>query len=125
MTELAQQPAIVTECVERARELMRLTAEVLGVEEICPMSCGADLHAVDAALSVARQYLTRHRELAALSPQRQPDHVVAALMLRLELTQLSVPVGLLHADPPTELVSLTKNDPVRWLALAVASGLFQ
>jgi DNA-binding CsgD family transcriptional regulator len=100
MTELAQQPATMAECVEQARELMRLTAEVLGAEGICPISSDADLHGVDAALSAARQSLTHHLELAALSPHREPDHVVAALMLRLELTQLSVKDALLagHSD---------------------------
>jgi DNA-binding CsgD family transcriptional regulator/GAF domain-containing protein len=95
MTELTRHAATVTECVEQACELMRLTAEVLGAEEICPMSSGADLHAIDAALAVARQSLTRHRELAAPSPRGRPDHVVAALMLRLALTQLSIKDAIL------------------------------
>ncbi len=87
-------------CVEQALELIRLTAEVLGVEEICPMSSDADLHAADAALSTARQALAQHLELAAQSPRRRPDHGAAALMLRLELTQLSVKDAILaeHSD---------------------------
>lgn len=83
MTELPELPATVTECAEQARELISATAEVLGVEEIYPMSSDTDLHALDAALSAARHGLTQHLELAALSPRRQPDRDVAALMLRL------------------------------------------
>ena len=100
MTELAELPATVTECAEQARELMRVTAVVLGVEEIYPMSSDSDLHALDEALLAARLGLTQHLELAALSPRRQPDHVVAALMLRLELTQLSIKDAILadHRD---------------------------
>jgi DNA-binding CsgD family transcriptional regulator len=96
ITELSEPPATVTRCAEQARELIRVTAGVLGVEEICPMFSDTDLHAVDAALLGARQALTQHLELAALSP----DHDVAALMLRLELTQLSVKNCILaaHSD---------------------------
>jgi DNA-binding CsgD family transcriptional regulator len=90
MIELAQKSATATECVEQARELIRETAEVLGVEEICPMPVDADLHAADEALSAARQALVQDLELATLSPQHLPDRDVAALMLRLELSQLAV-----------------------------------
>ena len=100
MTELAQRSATATECVERARELIRETAKVLRVEEICALPSGADVHAVDAALSAARQVLTRHLESAALSALQELDHQLAALMLRLELTQLSVKDAILvrHDD---------------------------
>ena len=97
---MAELPATVAQCADQARELMRVTAEVLGVRQICPAPSDTDLHAVDAALSAARQALTQHLELAALPGQRQPDPVVAALMLRLELTQLSVKDAILgrHND---------------------------
>jgi DNA-binding CsgD family transcriptional regulator len=97
---MAEPPATVTQCAEQARELIRLTAEILGVGEIYPTSSDTDLHAVDAALSAARQALTKHLELAALPAQYQPDPVVAALMLRLELIQLSVKDAILarHND---------------------------
>lgn len=100
VTELAESPTTVSECAEQARELIRATARFLGVEEIYPMSCDADIHAADAALSTARQALTAHLGLAALPGQRQPDPVVAALMLRLQLTQLSVKDAILasHND---------------------------
>ncbi|WP_084269191.1 LuxR C-terminal-related transcriptional regulator [Mycobacterium avium] len=97
---MAELPATVTQCAEQASELLRETAEVLGVEEICRMPVDTDLHGVDAALLAARLGLTRHLELAALSPRRHPDHVVAALMLRLQLTQLSIKDAILaeHRD---------------------------
>jgi DNA-binding CsgD family transcriptional regulator len=100
MTDLAESPMTVTECAEQASELIRVTAEVLGGQEIYPVSSDADIHAVNAALLAARQALTQHLELAALSPQYEPDHDVAALMLRLELAHLSVKNSIVaaHSD---------------------------
>ncbi|GAB4916897.1 hypothetical protein Mkiyose1665_10670 [Mycobacterium kiyosense] len=97
---MSELPASVTQCAEQASELIRETAAVLGVEEICGTPVDTDLHGVDAALSAARRGLTQHLELAALSPQDQPDRDVAALMLRLQQTQLSVKDAILadHSD---------------------------
>lgn len=100
VSPMAELPATVTQCAEQARELMRETAEVLGVAELRPAPVDADLHALDEALLAARLGLTQYLELSALSPRRHPDHVVAALMLRLQLTQLSIKDAILaeHRD---------------------------
>ena len=100
VTELAEPSTTVSECAEQARELISVTAGFLGVEEIYPMPCDADIHSVDAALLAARQALMQHLELAALSPQYEPDHDVAALMLRLELAAVSVKNSIVaaHSD---------------------------
>ena len=62
MIELAQPPAKLTECVEQARELIRETAEVLGVAEIRPMPVDPDLHAAD-AVSYTHLTLPTNREV--------------------------------------------------------------
>ena len=119
VTELAESPTMVTECAEQARELIGVTAEVLGVQEIYPVSSDADIHAVNAALLAARQALTQHLELAALSPQYEPDHDVAALMLRLELAHLSVKNSIVaaHSDKVC-----SARDAVNTLRRAVSSA---
>jgi DNA-binding CsgD family transcriptional regulator len=95
MTELAQQPPAVAECVEQARGLVRVIQELLGLEGIQTGFHDTDIHAADAALSLAQTALGKYLELAVRSPEHRSDHDAAALMLRLELTHLWVKDAIL------------------------------
>jgi DNA-binding CsgD family transcriptional regulator len=90
MTDIAQQPAAVAECVEQAQGLVRAVQEVLGVEALYKDFPDTDIHAADGALSIAQTALEKYLELAVLSPENRSYYDAAALMLRLQLTRLWV-----------------------------------
>ena len=86
--------------IERAREVVRLTQQVLDGREIFPSFGDDDLHAAGEALSAARRALLEHLECSLLSPRERCHGEVAALLLRSELAQVSVKDAILarHND---------------------------
>lgn len=95
-TEVAD-VADISEMVTHAREIIRLTEHLLGVDEICPPISGAEIHAADVALSAARRALSDRLEREHAAPEYQPDSRVAALVMRAEQTQLALKDALLTA----------------------------
>jgi DNA-binding CsgD family transcriptional regulator len=95
MSQLAQPAADVSDCIAQAWEIVRMTQEIVGVDDLCLTQPGRDTHAADAALSAARQALSRRLELTSL-PRSFGDQVsAAALALRAEQTQVALKDALL------------------------------
>jgi DNA-binding CsgD family transcriptional regulator len=95
VTELALRPASVAEEIDRLREIVRLTEQVLGGREISPSFGDDDLDGADEALSAARRTLLEHLERALPSSPERCDGKIAALLLRAELAQVSLKDAIL------------------------------
>jgi len=92
---LAQRPANAADEIERAREIVRVTRQVLGGRDICPDFGDDDLADADAALSSARLALCEHLESSLLAPHDRCHGEIAALLLRSELAQVSLKDAIL------------------------------
>jgi DNA-binding CsgD family transcriptional regulator len=99
---LAQRMASAADDIDRAREIVGLTRHVLDGREVCPRFGDGDLHAADAALSAARRALCEHLEGSLVAPQDGCHGVIAALLLRSELAQVSLKDAILARH--TEMV---------------------
>ncbi len=99
---LAERTARATEDIERAREIVSLTRQVLDGREVCPSFGDDDLRAADAALSAARRALCEHLEGSLVAPHDGCHGEIATLLLRSELAQLSLKDSILARH--TEMV---------------------
>ncbi|MDT7792400.1 MAG: hypothetical protein QOD59_1836 [Mycobacterium sp.] len=87
---LAERTARAAEDIERAREIVSLTRQVLDGHEVCPSFGDDDLQAADAALSAARRALCEHVEGSLVAPHDGCHGEIATLLLRSELAQVSL-----------------------------------
>jgi DNA-binding CsgD family transcriptional regulator len=92
---LAQRTAQAADDIDRAREIVRLTRHVLDGRELCPNFGDHDLHAADAALSMARRALCEYLEGSLATPHDGCHGEIAALLLRSELAQVSLKDAIL------------------------------
>jgi DNA-binding CsgD family transcriptional regulator/GAF domain-containing protein len=94
MTELASPPVALVDGIDSAREIVQLTQQLLDGREIARDFSDDEPQAADAALSAARRALSEHLDATGPEPE------VSALMLRSELTQVSVKDAILarHSD---------------------------
>jgi DNA-binding CsgD family transcriptional regulator len=92
---LAERTARAAEDIDRAREIVSLTRQVLDGREVCPSFGGDDLQAADAALSAARRALCEHLEGSLVAPHDGCHGEIAALLLRSELAQVSLKDAIL------------------------------
>lgn len=76
--------------LQQAWEIVRMTEELVGVDDLSPAGPGADPQATDAALSAARQALTRRLELTSVSRKFRDQASLATLALRAEQTQVAL-----------------------------------
>jgi DNA-binding CsgD family transcriptional regulator len=81
--------------IDRAREIVMLTHRVLDDGGETLPAFGDDLQAADNAVSAARRALFEHLERSLLSSPETCDGEAAALLLRLELAQVSVKNAIL------------------------------
>jgi DNA-binding CsgD family transcriptional regulator len=95
MSQLAQPAPDASDCIEQAWEIVRTTEQIVGVDDLWPAQVGPGPHAADAALSAARQALTRRLELSSVSVKFGDQAFLAALALRAEQTQVAVKDALL------------------------------
>ena len=96
---LAERTARAAEDIERAREIVSLTRQVLDGREVCPSFGDDDLQAADAALSAARRALCEHLEGSLVAPHDGCHGEIAALLLRSELAQVSLKDAILARHP--------------------------
>jgi len=99
---LAEPKARAAEDIDRAREVVSLTRQVLDGREVCPSFGDDDLQAADAALSAARRALCEHLEGSLVAPHDGCHGEIAALLLRSELAQVSLKDAILARH--TEMV---------------------
>jgi DNA-binding CsgD family transcriptional regulator/GAF domain-containing protein len=98
MNQHAQSAPDTADCVQQAWEIVRMTEEIVGSDDLCPAGPGPDPQATDAALSAARQALTRRLELTSISRKFRDQASLAALALRAEQTQVALKDMLLGSQ---------------------------
>jgi DNA-binding CsgD family transcriptional regulator len=96
MSQLVQQAPDASACVEQAWEIVRTTEQIVGVDDLRPARPMPETHAADAALSAAREALTRRLELTSVSRKFGDQAFMAALALRAEQTQVALKDALLR-----------------------------
>ncbi|EHB59018.1 transcriptional regulator, LuxR family [Mycolicibacterium rhodesiae JS60] len=90
MSHHAQSGTDATDFLQQAWDIVRMTEEIVGVDDLCPAGPGADPQATDAALSAARHALTRRLELTSVSRKFRDQASLAALALRAEQAQVAL-----------------------------------
>jgi DNA-binding CsgD family transcriptional regulator len=90
MSQQAQPTPNAPDCVQQAWEIVRMTEEAVGVDDLYPAGPPSDPRFADAALSAARQALTRRLELASVTRKFGDRAALAALVIRAEQTQVAI-----------------------------------
>jgi DNA-binding CsgD family transcriptional regulator/GAF domain-containing protein len=99
MSQHAPSVPDATDFLQQAWEIVRMTEDLVGVADLSPTGPGAaDPQATDAALSAARQALTRRLELASVSRKFRDQASLATLALRAEQTQVALKDMLLSTQ---------------------------
>jgi DNA-binding CsgD family transcriptional regulator len=82
--------------VERAREILSATAELLPKDTLCPLAADSDLRASDAALHASRRALVGGLDLLANSPDELSHDRVSALVLETVVAQTKIKDALIQ-----------------------------
>jgi DNA-binding CsgD family transcriptional regulator len=82
--------------VERAREILSATAEMLPEDTLCPLTVDSDLCATDSALHASRRVLLGRLDVVANEPDEESRERISALVLETVVAQAKVKDALIQ-----------------------------